>query len=103
MPNFYALDHVEVKQQQRLAQTCLASDEIHDLHMHEAPIQATATVIQVLGPGLFELELPNGKRNTGHLSKKLRGSEIELTTGQKVTVELTPFDFDTARIIEVAV
>ncbi|MGE9270358.1 MAG: translation initiation factor IF-1 [Verrucomicrobiales bacterium] len=69
--------------------------------MYEAPILATAEILSVLKPELCEVRLPNGKKSLGHLSKALRQTGTELQIGDQVTVELTPFDFDTARISEI--
>jgi translation initiation factor IF-1 len=66
--------------------------------MYEAPIIATAEVTRMLKPNLYELRLPNGKLSLGHYSKKLRAEGRELNPGAKVILELTPFDFDSARI-----
>lgn len=66
--------------------------------MYEAPIHATAEVVRALKPELYELRLPNGKITLGHFSKELRQKEPTLEAGDLVDVELTPFDFDSARI-----
>jgi len=70
--------------------------------MYEAPILAEAEVAGVLKPGLYELRLPNGKITLGHLSKELQKSAVSLEVGATVTAELTPFDFDSARISSVS-
>lgn len=69
--------------------------------MYETPVQAVARISQVLKEGLFEVTLPNGKKSLGHLSKDLAADPPTLTEGMQVRVELTPFDFDSARIAEV--
>ncbi|GAA5480892.1 translation initiation factor IF-1 [Haloferula sargassicola] len=69
--------------------------------MRELPVRAEAVVAVVLKPGLFELRLPNGKRSLGHLSKELSKATPAIEAGTRVTVELTPFDFDSARIAAV--
>lgn len=69
--------------------------------MNEAPIIAVAEVARVLKPDLFELRLPNGKPTLGHFSKELRTEQPVLKAGDRVQVELTPFDFDAARISSV--
>ena len=66
--------------------------------MYEAPIVATGEVLEALKPGLFRVSLPNGKPILGHLSKELKESAPELQPGDMVSLELTPFDFDSGRI-----
>lgn len=66
--------------------------------MYEAPIQASAEVVRALRPELYELRLPNGKITLGHFSKELKEQKPTLEAGVLVEVELTPFDFDSARI-----
>jgi translation initiation factor IF-1 len=63
--------------------------------VYEKPIQAKGLVTEVRRAGVFEVELPNGKKVCGHLAKGLRTPPAP---GQRVTLELTPYDFDTARI-----
>ena len=69
--------------------------------VYESPIIAKAKVLRVIKPGLFEVALPNGKISLGHLSRELAKSPPELGPGAEVTLELTPFDFDSARISQV--
>ncbi|MBK1825965.1 hypothetical protein [Haloferula rosea] len=66
--------------------------------MYEAPIIATADVTRVLKPELYQVRLPNGKLSLGHLSKELSEAKATAKVGDQVTLELTPFDFDSARI-----
>ncbi|BCX49556.1 hypothetical protein HAHE_34640 [Haloferula helveola] len=69
--------------------------------MYETPITVEGQVIRVLKPGLFEVELPNGKRTCAHLSKELAADDGQPEAGQRVGLEMTPFDFDTARIASI--
>ena len=66
--------------------------------MYEPPIQSEATIVGIRKPGVFDARLPNGKRTCAHLSKSLARETPELREGMTVVLELTPFDFDTARI-----
>lgn len=66
--------------------------------MRETPISAEAVVTEVLKPGLFRVELPNGKLSLGHFSKRLKRENPDVAPGDRVELELTPFDFDSARI-----
>ncbi len=67
----------------------------------EQPVKTQAVVVSIVKTGLFEIELPNGKRSLGHLSKELSQDPPEIEAGSQVAVELTPFDFDSARIAAV--
>ncbi|MEP4930494.1 hypothetical protein [Haloferula sp.] len=66
--------------------------------MHEAPILVKGEVVRVLKTELCEVRLPNGKLTLGHLSRSLKTAATELAEGQKVEMEMTPFDFDSGRI-----
>ena len=59
-------------------------------------------VATILGPysDIYEAALPNGKRTLAHLSRKSRHLADVLIPGAKVLVEMTTYDFDTARIVE---
>ena len=67
--------------------------------MFDDCIPTTAVIRRALKPGLYEVELKNGKLATGHLGKPLLGTE--LPDGAAVKVEMTPYDFDQARIVAV--
>jgi len=67
--------------------------------VYEPPIRARARILRVVRHNLAEIELPNGKQTLGHLSPKLNAEAPELRTGMIAEVEMTPFDFDKARIV----
>jgi translation initiation factor IF-1 len=46
--------------------------------------------------------LPNGKKVIAHPAKALEAQKDEIVPGAKVTLEMTPFDFEKARIAEIA-
>lgn len=64
----------------------------------EPPIEMQGTVIEVLPNTLFRVELENGHIVTAHLSGKMRKHYIRVSKGDKVTVELTPYDLTKGRI-----
>lgn len=66
--------------------------------MYEAPVKTVGTVIREIKAGLFEVRYPNGKIAKGHFSKGLRDASTMIKEGATVELELTPFDFDSARI-----
>lgn len=70
--------------------------------MPDASIQAIGKILENLNPVLYRVALPNGKPILAHLSKPLTLAEATFATDDKVIVELTPFDFDQARILGIA-
>ncbi len=68
------------------------------LPVYEAPIEAEAVIVSVRKAGVFDARLPNGKITCAHLAKHLKASAPEFAEGTRVVLELTPFDFDAARI-----
>ena len=64
----------------------------------EDVIQMEGTVIDTLPNTMFRVELENGHIVTAHISGKMRKHYIRILTGDKVTVELTPYDLTKGRI-----
>ena len=64
----------------------------------EDVIQMEGTVIETLPNTMFRVELENGHMVTAHISGKMRKHYIRILTGDKVTVELTPYDLSKGRI-----
>ena len=64
----------------------------------EAQIEMEGTVVDTLPNTMFRAELENGHRVTAHISGKMRKNYIRILTGDKVTVELTPYDLSKGRI-----
>jgi hypothetical protein len=62
------------------------------------PVVTTATLIRPTGPRTWLAALPNGKEVIAHVPARKVGAMPPLTEGCKVRVELTQFDFSTARI-----
>ncbi len=69
--------------------------------MPNEPIVTTATVTAERDHRTVMLTLPNGKITLGHLARTHLPLRPQLTAGTEVTVEMTPFDFEKARIVEV--
>ena len=69
-----------------------------DPAMPEAAIETTGTILERKGEILYRVELMNGKVVLGHLSKKLTDEKAELADSTQVLLEMTPYDFDQARI-----
>jgi translation initiation factor IF-1 len=64
----------------------------------EEPIEVTGKVIEPLPNAMFRVELENGHRILAHISGKMRMHFIKILPGDKVTVELSPYDLTRGRI-----
>ncbi len=64
----------------------------------EETIQMQGEVIETLPNATFRIKLENGHIVLGHISGKMRMNYIRILPGDKVTVELTPYDLTRARI-----
>jgi len=64
----------------------------------EDVIEVKGTVIEPLPNAMFRVELDNGHKILAHISGKLRMHYIRILTGDKVTVELSPYDLTRGRI-----
>ena len=61
-------------------------------------IEFEGTVSEALPNAQFKVELPNGKVILAHISGKLRMNFIKILPGDKVTVEMSPYDLTKGRI-----
>ena len=64
----------------------------------EDHIEMEGTVVDTLPNTMFRVELENGHVVTAHISGKMRKHYIRILTGDKVTVQLTPYDLTKGRI-----
>ncbi|MCG6899741.1 MAG: translation initiation factor IF-1 [Gammaproteobacteria bacterium] len=64
----------------------------------EDHIEMEGTVTETLPNTMFRVELDNGHVVTAHISGKMRKHYIRILRGDKVTVELTPYDLTKGRI-----
>ena len=64
----------------------------------EDHIEMEGTVIDTLPNTMFRVELDNGHVVTAHISGKMRKHYIRILTGDRVTVQLTPYDLSKGRI-----
>ena len=65
----------------------------------EEAIQVEGTIIEPLPNAMFRVELENGHRILAHISGKMRMHFIKILPGDKVTVELSPYDLSRGRVI----
>ncbi len=61
-------------------------------------IEVEGTVVEALPNAMFQVELPNGHRIMAHISGKMRMHFIRIYPGDKVTLELSPYDLTRGRI-----
>lgn len=62
-------------------------------------IVTAGQIIELLPAGMFKVKLENGNEILGHLSGKMRLNKIRLLPGDKVKVEITPYDLTKGRIV----
>jgi translation initiation factor IF-1 len=65
----------------------------------EEAIEVEGKVIEPLPNAMFRVELENGHRVLAHISGKMRMHFIKILPGDRVTVELSPYDLTRGRII----
>ena len=68
---------------------CLSKEDV---------IEIEGTVIEALPNANFQVELANGHKILAHVSGKLRMNYIRIVPGDKVTVEMSPYDLTKGRI-----
>ena len=61
-------------------------------------IEMEGKVIEALPNAMFQVELPNGHQILAHISGKMRMKFIRIYPGDKVTIELSPYDLTRGRI-----
>jgi arginine-tRNA-protein transferase len=80
-------------------QTGALSPRKHAPLAKEDHIEMEGSVIETLPNTMFRVELENGHVVTAHISGKMRKNYIRILTGDKVTVQLTPYDLSKGRIV----
>lgn len=65
----------------------------------QASIQQDGTVIESLGNAMFRVELGNGHVVIAHISGKMRMHYIKILPGDRVQLEMSPYDLTKARIV----
>jgi translation initiation factor IF-1 len=84
---------LEAKQAQRTKQLARAGDS------KEQAIEFDGTVVEALPNVMFRVDLDNGHRVLGHISGKMRKNYIRILPGDRVRVELSPYDLTRGRIV----
>jgi len=75
---------------QPTTQTTMAKDD---------SIELQGTVVKVLPATMYRVKLENGHEILAHISGKMRKFFIKITTGDRVTIEMSPYDLTKGRII----
>ena len=65
----------------------------------EEALEVEGVVIETLPNAMFRIELENGHRVLGHISGKMRKHFIKILPGDKVIIELSPYDLSRGRIV----
>ncbi|MCF8038142.1 MAG: translation initiation factor IF-1 [Desulfohalobiaceae bacterium] len=65
----------------------------------EESIEVMGEVLEALPNAMFKVELENGHEILGHISGKMRKHYIRILPGDKVKVELSPYDLTRGRIV----
>jgi translation initiation factor IF-1 len=64
----------------------------------EEGIEVEGTVVETLPNAMFKVELENGHRLLAHISGKMRMHFIKILPGDKVSVQMSPYDLNRGRI-----
>ena len=64
----------------------------------DSAIETTGTVIKVLPATMYKVQLESGHEVLAHVSGKMRKNFIKIAIGDKVTVEISPYDLNKGRI-----
>lgn len=65
----------------------------------EQPIEVEGTIRSVLAGTMFKVHLESGHEVLAHISGKMRKRFIKLVIGDRVKLEMSPYDLDKARIV----
>ena len=64
----------------------------------QSAIEIDGTVVEALSNAMFKIELENGHEITAHISGKMRMHYIKILPGDKIKVEMSPYDLTKGRI-----
>lgn len=73
----------------RLDEECMAKEEM---------LEFTGTIVELLPNATFRVKLENDHEIVAHTAGKMRKNRIRVLTGDKVLVEMTPYDLNKGRI-----
>ncbi|MEQ8303189.1 MAG: translation initiation factor IF-1 [Cytophagales bacterium] len=65
----------------------------------QASIEQDGTIVEALSNAMFRVELENGHQVVAHISGKMRMHYIKILPGDKVKLEMSPYDLSKGRIV----
>jgi translation initiation factor IF-1 len=65
----------------------------------QTSIEQDGTIVEALSNAMFKVELENGHQLLAHISGKMRMNYIKILPGDKVKLELSPYDLSKGRIV----
>ncbi len=65
----------------------------------QASIEQDGTIVEALSNAMFRVELENGHQVIAHISGKMRMNYIKILPGDKVKLEMSPYDLSKGRIV----
>lgn len=80
-----------------MVQSAVYTEEI-SLSKEDA-IEVMATVVEILPNAMFRVELENKHQALAHVSGRMRKNFIRILTGDRVAIELSPYDLNRGRIV----
>jgi translation initiation factor IF-1 len=89
---------VPASRRSRLHLSDLSENKSRQTVAKEEPIEIIGTVKQVLPGTMFRVALPNGHEVLAHISGKMRKHFIRISVGDRVNVQMSPYDLGKARI-----
>ena len=75
------------------------ANQYSDNMAKQAAIEQDGTIVEALSNAMFRVELENGHEITAHISGKMRMHYIKILPGDKVRVEMSPYDLSKGRIV----
>ena len=81
----------------RIART--REDEGGDIAQKEDKVEMTGEIVEALRNGMFRIRLDNGHETLGYTAGKMRRFRIRMNPGDRVRIELSPYDLDRGRIV----
>ena len=73
-------------------------NKVNIIMAKQANIEIDGTIVEALSNAMFRVELENGHIVTAHISGKMRMHYIKILPGDKVKLEMSPYDLSKARI-----
>jgi translation initiation factor IF-1 len=65
----------------------------------QTSIEQDGTIVEALSNAMFRVELENGHKLIAHISGKMRMNYIKILPGDKVKLEMSPYDLTKGRIV----